>query len=727
MNMKKLAIVFFICMISTTVFLLNPVIAQKQISVEDLYKKPLFRPNLVYGIASMNDGIHYTNLSMSRNEIYKYSYSTGEKVETVFSAKKFEINNFDWIFDYEFSSDESKILFSINYEPIYRHSFKAEYYIYDIVSNSISKLSENGKQQLASFSPDGKYVSFVRDNNIFIKDLQKGSEKQLTFDGEKNKIINGAPDWVYEEEFSYNKAYDWSPDSKRIAFLKTDESHVKTYSITIWGNLYPEMYEYKYPKAGEENSKVSLHIIDIENGNTLLADLGDLNDKYIPRLKFTKNPGILSAVKMNRLQNLYELYFIDVQSGNSKTILSLNDEKYIEINDDLTFLNNDKGFILSHEGDGYRHLYYYDFNGKLINQITSGKWEVTEFYGFDDNTETLYFQAAKSSPLRREIYSVKTDGTNFRKISEKEGTNSAEFSKNFKFFINTYSNANTPFVISLFDNSGNLIREIENNSVLNNRIKEQYKFQPKEFFYFTTEDGVQLNGWMIKPKKLKSKNPVLMYVYGGPGSQTVLDSWDRDMAWWQLLAQNGYIIVSVDNRGTGARGKDFRQVTYRELGKYEVLDQIQAAKYLSTLKFVDSKRIGIFGWSYGGYMSTLCMTIGADWFKLGIAVAPVTNWRYYDSIYTERYNGLPQDNPDGYDKNSPINHVKEMKGKYLLIHGTADDNVHIQNAIDLVDKLVASDVDFEHFFYPNKDHGIYGGNTRNHLYRKMTNFILENL
>lgn len=725
--MKNFVIVFFACFIANTVFLSNPAIAQKQISVEDLYKKPLFRPNLVYGIASMNDGIHYTNLSMARNEIYKYSYSTGEKVETVFSAKKFEINNFDWIFDYEFSYDESKLLFSINYEPIYRHSFRAEYYIYDIATNSISKLSENGKQQLASFSPDGKYVSFVRNNNIFIKELESGIEKQLTFDGEINKIINGAPDWVYEEEFSYNKAYDWSPDSKRIAFLKTDESNVKTFSLTIWGELYPEIYEYKYPKAGEENSKVSLHIIDIETGNTLDADLGDLNDKYIPRLKFTKNPGILSAVKMNRLQNLYELYFIDVYSGNSKTVLSINDEKYIEINNDLTFLDNDKGFILSHEVDGYRHLYYYDFNGKLINQITSGKWEVTEFYGFDDNTETLYFQAAKNSPLRREIYSVKIDGTNFQKISEKEGTNSAEFSKNFNYFINTYSNANTPYIISLYDNTGKFIREIENNSVLIKKIKEEYKFQPKEFFSFTTEDGVQLNGWMIKPKKLKSKNPVFMYVYGGPGSQTVLDSWDRDMAWWQLLAQNGYIVVSVDNRGTGARGKDFRQVTYKELGKYEVLDQIQTAKYLSSLKFVDSKRIGIFGWSYGGYMSTLCMTIGADWFKLGIAVAPVTNWRYYDSIYTERYNGLPQDNPDGYDKNSPINHVKKMKGKYLLIHGTADDNVHLQNAIDLVDKLVASDVDFEHFFYPNKDHGIYGGNTRNHLYRKMTNFILENL
>lgn len=728
--MKKL----FILIIS--VLMLLPMVnislnAQTQITVEDLYQKGTFRQNGVYGIVSMNDGEHYTNLSMARNSIMKYSYETGEKLETIFKADDFKLDIIDWILDYEFSADESKILISFQYDPIYRHSFKAEYVIYDIAAKTLTRLSENGKQQLASFSPDGTKIAFVRENNIYVKDItvENAPEIQLTTDGEWNKIINGAPDWVYEEEFSYNKAYDWSRDSKKIAFLKTDESNVKMFSFVRYGELYPENYDYKYPKAGEENSKVSLHIVDVETKATITADMGDLNDMYIPRLMFTVDANTLAAVKMNRLQNKYELFAIDATTGKSEVILTLNDAKYIEINDDLTFLSDKMHFIYSHESDGYRHLYLYDMKGNVVKQLTSGNWEVTAFYGIDEANKKLYFQAAKTSPLNREIYSVGLDGTNIQLLSDKAGTNDAQFSAGFKYFINDWSDANTPNLTTLCDNSGKLIRELETNKSLVKKVTEDYKFTKKEFFTFKTEDGIELNGWMIKPAKMKGgkKNPVFMYVYGGPGSQTVTNSWDRDMGWWQLLAQKGYVIVSVDNRGTGARGKEFRQVTYGQLGKYEVLDQIAAAKYLGTLKFVDPNRIGIFGWSYGGYMSTLCMTLGAEWFKLGIAVAPVSNWRYYDSVYTERYNGLPQDNADGYDKNSPINHVKMMKGKYLLVHGTADDNVHFQNSVDLVDKLVEADVPFETMYYPNKDHGIYGGNTRNHLYKKMTNFVLENL
>lgn len=728
--MKKL---FFLII---SVMLLLPLVnislnAQTQITVEDLYKKGTFRQNGVYGIVSMNDGLHYTNLSMARNSIIKYSYETGEKIETIFKAEDFTLDIIDWILDYEFSADESKILISFQYDPIYRHSFKAEYVIYDIAAKTLTRLSENGKQQLASFSPDGTKIAFVRENNIFVKDItiENAPEIQLTTDGEWNKIINGAPDWVYEEEFSYNKAYDWSRDSKKIAFLKTDESNVKMFSFVRYGELYPENYDYKYPKAGEENSKVSLHIVDVETKATITADMGDLNDMYIPRLMFTVDANTLAAVKMNRLQNKYELFAIDATTGKSEVILTLNDAKYIEINDDLTFLSDKKHFIYSHEADGYRHLYLYDMKGNVVKQLTSGNWEVTAFYGIDESNNKLYFQAAKTSPLNREIYSVGLDGTNMQLLTEKVGTNEAQFSAGYKYFINDWSDANTPNVTTLCNNSGKVIRELETNKSLIKKVTEDYKFTKKEFFTFKTEDGTELNGWMIKPAKMKGgkKNPVFMYVYGGPGSQTVTNSWDRDMGWWQLLAQKGYVIVSVDNRGTGARGKEFRQITYGQLGKYEVLDQIAAAKYLGTLKFVDPNRIGIFGWSYGGYMSTLCMTLGAEWFKLGIAVAPVSNWRYYDSIYTERYNGLPQDNADGYDKNSPINHVKMMNGKYLLVHGTADDNVHFQNSVDLVDKLVEADVAFETMYYPNKDHGIYGGNTRNHLYKKMTNFVLENL
>jgi dipeptidyl-peptidase-4 len=704
--------------------------AQTEITVEDLYLKGSFRVNYVYGISSMNDGVSYTSLNPTRNAIIKYSYTTGETIETIFATKEFPEEKSDWIFDYEFNADETKMLISVQYEPIYRHSFKAEYFIYDINKKTLNKLSENGKQQLASFSPDGTKIAFVRDNNIFVKDIVNNSnEIQLTEDGKWNKILNGAPDWVYEEEFSYNKAYSWSPDSKKIAFLKSNESEVKMFSFPVYGELYPKNYDFKYPKAGEDNSKVSLHIVDVETKLIVDADMGDLNDVYIPRLNFTKEDNVLAAVKMNRLQNLYELYFIDAETGNSKIVLTLKDPKYIEINDDLTFFDDKQHFILSHETNGFRHLYLYDINGKQVNQITSGSWEVTNLYGVDEVNKLIYFQGARTSPLNREVYSVGFDGNNLNLLTNREGTNDADFSNGFKYFINNFSDANTPPYITLNDRKGVMIRELETNERLVKKMKEEYKFSQKELFSFTTENGVELNGWMIKPPKFKSnkKHPVFMYVYGGPGNQTVTNSWDGNMGWWQLLAQKGYIIVSVDNRGTGARGKDFRQVTYEQLGKYEVIDQIDAAKYLGSQKYVDKDRIGIFGWSYGGYMSTLCMTIGADFFKLGIAVAPVTNWRYYDSVYTERYNGLPKDNAKGYDENSPIHHVNKMKGRYLLIHGTADDNVHFQNTVGLVDKLIEANVQFETMFYPNKDHSIYGGNSRFHLYTKMTNFVLNNL
>ena len=727
MNKNLLISVTTIIMLSLNI----NVSAQKEISIDDIYKTGSFRVNGIYGISSMNDGLAYTNLNSERNKIIKYSYKSGEELTVIFNEENHKIQNFDGISDYEFNSDESKILICTQSEAIYRHSFKAEYYIYDILKNTITKLSDNGKQQLASFSPNGKYVAFVRDNNIFVKDITNENTKeiQITNDGEWNKIINGAPDWVYEEEFSYSKAYCWSNDSKKIAFLKSDESNVKMFSFPVYGGNYPQNYEYKYPKAGEENSKVSLHIADINTQNIIQANLGNLDDIYIPRILFTKDENTLAAIKMNRLQNKYELFLINTMTGSSNIILTLNDPKYIEINDDLTFLNDKKRFILTHEASGYNHIYLYNIDGKLEKQITSGDWEVTAFYGIDESNGNVYFQAAKTSALNKEIYSTNINKNTLTLLSEKTGINNASFSNSFKYFINNFSDANTPAYITLNDNKGKKIRELESNSELLKKINEEYKFSKKEFFTFKTDDGNELNGWIIKPAMFDSskKYPVFMYVYGGPGSQTVSNSWDRDMPWWQLLAQKGYIVVSVDNRGTGARGKDFRQATYKQLGKYEVSDQIEAAKYLGTLNYIDKNRIGIFGWSYGGYMATLCMTIGAEYFKLGIAVAPVTNWRYYDSVYTERYNGLPQNNAEGYDENSPIFHVNKMKGKYLLVHGTADDNVHFQNSVDIVSKLVDANVQFESFYYPNKNHSIYGGNTRYHLYTKMTDFILGNL
>jgi len=717
-----------------TLFILSVIIlisasAQKEITHEDLWYYGTFRMASVYGINSMSDGETYTSLNMARNSIISYDFETGEQKDIVFKVSDFEDSNIDWIYDYTYNTNETMVLISAQYEPIYRHSFKAEYFIYDIAEKTITPLSNNGKQQLASFSPNGEKIAFVRDNNIFYKDIYSDHEFQVTTDGEWNSIINGAPDWVYEEEFSFSKAFDWSPDGDYIAYLKTDEKNVKQFNMVMYGNLYPEHYEYKYPKAGEENSSVSLHIYNLKADKTTHADIGDLKDKYIPRLLWTQTPGMLAAVKLNRLQNKYELYAIDAATGSSQVLLNLEDEKYIEIHDDLKFLPDGNGFMLTHETDGYRHLYLYNMNGELIKQITSGNWDVTEVYGYCAETDMVYYQAAKKSPLNREVYASNINTKEVINLAINDGFNEAQFSKGFKYFINFYTDANTPYYITLHDNTGKMLREIETNKSLNEKMNEEYNFSPKEFFTITTEDGVKLNAWMIKPNNFKKrkKYPVLMYVYGGPGIQTVNNSWDHNMGWWQMLAQKGYIVVSVDNRGTGARGKEFRQITYGELGKYETIDQIEAAKYLANQSYIDGDRIGMFGWSFGGYLTALCLTKGADYFKAGIAVAPVTNWRYYDTIYTERYNGLPQDNQSGYDENSPINHVDKLKGSLLLVHGTADDNVHFQNSVDLVTQLVSKNKKFETMYYPNSDHGIYTGNARIHLYTKMTDFLLEKL
>lgn len=727
--MKRISYIIVFVVLTQLVFISFNTFSQKKITIDDIYRNETFYLRSFTGIKSLKDGEHYSKLEVSGiKKIIKYSYLSGEQTETIFNSAEVNIPNFNGISSYDFSEDESKLLICTNYESIYRHSFTANYYIYDIKNHSVEALSEKGKQQLASFSPDGTKVSFVRDNNIFVKNLTNGNEIQLTTDGEINKIINGAPDWVYEEEFSYNRAYSWSPDSKKIIFLKSDESEVKMFSMAKYGKLYPENYNYKYPKAGENNSKVSVHIINVETKNIIEVDLGNQQDIYIPRIMFTENAETAAAIKLNRLQNKYELFLINAENGSSQNILTINDPKYIEINDDLTFLKDKQHFILSNETSGFNHLYLYNINGKLINQITKGEWDVMKFYGIDEKKQLLYFQAAKTSPLNRDIYTININGDNLTQISTNIGTNNAEFSSTLKYYINKYSNANTPTCVTLNDCNGNIIREIETNVALNKKISKEgeYKFSKKEFFVITTEDGIALNAWIIKPNDFKTnkKYPVLMYVYGGPGDQTVLNSWDRYMPWWQMLAQEGYIVVSVDNRGTKARGKDFRQSTYKQLGKYEVQDQICAAKYLGSQKYVDKNRIGIFGWSFGGYMSALCLTVGAEYFKAGIAVAPVTNWRYYDSIYTERYNGLPQDNKSGYDDNSPINHTNKMKGNFLLVHGMEDDNVHFQNTVDFVSKLIYNDIQFETIYYPSCDHGI---DSRHHLFTKLTNFIKNNL
>ncbi|MCB2220190.1 MAG: DPP IV N-terminal domain-containing protein [Bacteroidetes bacterium] len=700
------------------------------INLESIFKDGKFRSNSVGGYTSMQDGEHY--LVNENDALSIYAYKNGKKTGT-FVTPEVLIPEGDSLpvslRRYSISLDESKILIPVNTERIYRRSSKSDYYVCDLDKKQTLPLSSSGKQQHATFSPNGRFVAFVRDNNLYISDLLHSTEKQITNDGEFNNIINGATDWVYEEEFGFSKAFFWSPDSKKIAFYRFDESEVKEFTMMLWGDLYPEPYQYKYPKAGEANALIEIQVYDLPSGSITKMDIGTETNIYIPRIKWTNDPTVLSIQRMNRLQNHLEILLADANSGKTETIYAETNKYYIDITDDLTFLKNSERFIISSEQDGFNHLYMFDLLGNLENQITSGEWDVDQFIGIDEENEKVYFTSSETSPLNRELYAINLDGSNKTRLSEKEGNNRIQFGKKFKYFMNTYSDAITPPIISLYKYTGEKIRDIENNESLVQTI-EDYHFSPREFFTFETDDQISLNGWMIKPPDFdpNRKYPVLMYVYGGPGSQTVRNSWGGGNAWYQMLAAHGIIVVSVDNRGTGARGEAFKKMTYLELGKYETIDQIEAAKYLAGLDYIDPNRIGIWGWSYGGFMAASCITKGSDYFSTGIAVAPVTNWRYYDNIYTERFMRTPQENPEGYDNNSPINHVDQLKGNFLVIHGTADDNVHVQNTIDLVSALVRSNKQFEMQLYPNSNHGIYTGrNTTLHLYSRLTDFILKHL
>ncbi len=721
---KSLFIAFFV--VITTM----PAFGQKaqDISLDDVWRTYSFFARSVYGLRSMQDGEHYTTLIRNKM-VAKFKYETGTIVDSVIDLTTLQHSVTD-IDDYEFSPDETKLLVTVGTKQIYRHSFKANYYIYDIAKKKLTALSENGKQQLATFSPDASKVAFVRDNNLFIKDLSSGEEAQVTTDGKKNEIINGAPDWVYEEEFAFSKAFAWSPDGKNIAFYRFDESDVRQFNMTMYGDLYPDWYKFKYPKAGEKNATVQIHVYNLSKKSFKKMDIGNETDQYIPRIKWTKNPAILSMLRMNRLQNQLDILMADVESGQTKVIYTEKNKRYVtEPSDDmLTFLDNGKEYLFKSEKDGYMHIYLFDINGKEKQQITKGEWDVISILGVDKKDGRIYYQSAEPTPMQRGVFSINMKGKKKKRLNKKDGTTNIEFSNGFKYYISFYSSINEPTHVTLHDKSGKLIRELRNNERVDENMNK-YGCSPIEFFDFKTSEDVKLNGWIIKPKDFdpNKKYPVFMFVYGGPGSQTVLDNWNYRYGWYQMLAQKGYIVVSVDNRGTGARGEEFKKMTYGQLGKYETIDQIEAAKYFAAKTWVDKNRIGIFGWSYGGYMSTLCITKGADIFKMAIAVAPVTNWRYYDSIYTERYMGLPQDNADGYDNNSPINHVEKLKGNYLLIHGLADDNVHFQNSAELLLRLYDTDKQFDQHFYPNKNHGIYGGNTTYHLYTKLTNYILGNL
>ncbi|HQW87066.1 MAG TPA: S9 family peptidase [Flavobacteriales bacterium] len=720
-------------------------IAQKPLTNREIWASPTFSTEFVGGLEGMRDGEHYTALE-ERNgapAIVQYAYRTGQEVAVLVEGKDLVPAGAAAPIDvdgYSFSADEKKVMLRTGTEQLYRYSYFAEHHILDRATRTLRPLSDpaKGKQRLATFSPDGSKAAFVRDNDLYVVDLGTLTETRVTSDGALNRVINGATDWVYEEEFALVQGYEWSPAGTQLLFLRTDETAVPEFDLTYYENrLYPREYRFKYPKAGEQNSTVSLYVYDTRNGVTRAVGLGEtFTETYIPRFGWTTKDDVLWYMLMDRLQQTKVLFTAWMayppppQIGViTKEIYRETSRTYVEVTDDLHFLEDGSGFILTSEKDGWNHIQWCSMDGKVQRALTQGEWDVLAVQGVDAARKRVLFTASKRSPREQEVYAVGLSGKGLVPLSPPGGFNDAEWSEGFRYFINTRSTASEPPVITLLDGEGKLVKTLKDNAALRERMAP-YALQPREFFQFTTAGGVTLNGWMIKPPGFSAdkKYPVFMTQYSGPNSNEVLDQWEgRGGLWHQLLAQQGYVVACVDPRGTGRRGRDFRHITYGQLGKYETEDQIAAAQWLAQQPYVDGTRIGIQGWSYGGYMSSLCITKGADVFKAAIAVAPVTNWRYYDSIYTERYMGLPQTNAAGYDDNSPINHVEKLKGKYLLIHGMGDDNVHFQNAAEMVMALIKANKPFDQFAYPDKNHGIYGGNTRLYLYEQMTNWLLENL
>lgn len=704
--------------------------AQKSIEIAEIWDGT-FRTQQLNALNTLHTKNQYSVLNHNQQTnvftIDAYDFTTLEKVETLFdSSLHQEIKE---ISNYFLNKTDDKLLIATNYEPIYRRSFTSVYYLYDIATKKLTKISDNPIQE-PLLNKDGSKVAYVYENNLYVFDVGTQQTLQITTDGKKNHIINGITDWVYEEEFAFVRAFDWNTDGTHLAYIKFDESDVPVFSMDVYGfNLYPQQYVFKYPKAGENNAKVSLHLFDVAKSVTKNVTLDAEKDYYIPRIQFTNHKDVLSVQTLNRHQNQLNLYFVDVQSGKRSTILTETDEAYIDITDNLTFLA-DNSFIWTSEKDGYNHIYHYNSNGSLKNKVTNGNWEVTNYYGYNPKNKTIYYQSVENGSTKRDVYSIQLNGKNKKQLSSAVGTNSATFSPDFKYFINNHSSSTKAPSYTLIETaSGKKIKEILNNEALENQLKS-YDLPLKEYTSFTNEVGDKLNAYLIKPKNFDPnlKYPVLMYQYSGPGSQQVADKWyDSNDYWHFSLAQKGYIIVCVDGRGTGYKGAKFKKVTQKELGKYEVEDQIYVAKQLAKEPYVDASRIGIWGWSYGGFMSSNCLFQANDVFKTAIAVAPVTSWRFYDTVYTERFMTTPQENPSGYDNNSPITHAEKLKGNYLIIHGTADDNVHVQNAMVLINKLVYLNKDFDWLIYPDRNHGIYGGKTREQLYTKMTNYILEKL
>lgn len=711
----------------------------KQLSLNDFFKNGTFRSKGVYGIRSMNDGEHYTVLENGGKKIVKYSYKTGQAVATLLDLETIEGNeNVRYISDYQFNADESRILISTNVTPIYRRSFTADYYIFDFKNKELNPLSENGKQRLATFSPDGLRIAFMRDNNLFIYDIRFKTERQITFDGKYNHIINGAPDWVYEEEFAFNRAFEWAPDGSALAFIRFDESQVKEFPMNMFegqapaikeNEVYPSVYSYKYPKAGETNSIVSVHVYDIQDKTTLKMDIGEETDIYIPRIRWTRDPKKLAVIRLNRLQNKMDILLANARTGTSNVLYREENKYYIDESnfDNLFFTPDGQHFIITSEKSGYMHLYLYDMTGHEKKAITSGPYDMANFYGYDPVRKTYYYSSYEESPLEKYVYAVDSKGKK-KKLTPEKGWNEVNFSKNYNYYINTVSDAENPPVIRLYNAKVKPVRVLEDNQQLQ-EVMKNYAISPKEFIQIPAADGkTLLNAWMMKPVNFDPNKayPLLITQYSGPNSQQVKNSWSG-INWLHYLTQEDYIVACIDPRGTAARGEEFRKCTYMQLGKLESDDMIAAAKWLAEKPYIDSQKVGIWGWSYGGFMSSLCIMKGNDVFSTAIAVAPVTHYKFYDSIYTERYMRTPQENEKGYNENAPLNWAGQLKGNLLLCHGTADDNVHVQNTYELAERLVQAGKQFDMGIYTNRNHSIYGGNTSLQLYTKFVNYLNRNL
>jgi dipeptidyl-peptidase 4 len=683
---------------------------------------------------SMNDGEHYTQLTEEQS-IVKYSYKTGLAVDTIFSLKKVKNPIINKITGYEFSPKETRILLYNNVTTRYRRSFTAEYYVYDIRQRELDPLSKFKPQEAPLFSPDDRYVAFAHNNNLHMKKVDYKSEIPITKDGVLGKVINGIADWLYEEEFGAVRYFSWSPDSKLLAFVRFDENQVKNFSFQQFKKsetgdklFYPELTGFKYPKAGETNVRVAVCIYNDFNKTTQTVNLNEQDDSfYVPRFMWTNNPEQLAVFVLNRNQNRLDMLMANPRTGISKLLLRQEDKRYIDYsNIDYTrFTQNNESFYAVNESDGYRHIYEHTMDGRVLRQVTKGNWDVTDFYGVNEAKKLVYYQSAENSPMQRDIYVVNSRGAKTL-LSSGKGTSDAYFSSSFNYFVCRESGVATPERITLRNNSGKTVRELENNAALKLKADE-YKLNQKEFFSFKTTEDISLNGWILKPQNFDQtkKYPLLLIQYSGPDSQQALDRWN--IGWEYYLSTLGYVVACVDGRGTGARGSEFRKCTYMQMGVLEAKDQVETARYFGDQTYIDKNRIGIWGWSYGGSTTLWAMSTGEKVFKAGISVAPVTDWLFYNTAYTERFMKTPQENFRGYELTSALQNASKLEGRLLIVHGTADDNVHYHNTLLYTDKLVEAGKQFEMQIYTDKNHSITGKGTRRHLYTRMVDFLERNL